>query len=659
MSYSASQFEGITDAIYRSNGKKIPKDQEELLAKDGSWIHQLRKRTHGAVNVPNHVLQTVTAAHEVLVRQTASNTVPPAKNSSLEVVKSLQTCSTHASSPVASSPAASSPAASSPAASSPAASSPERLVSQWSASPPDHHPRHDDMPESSLIEETPHPQHLRAAFRRTPLEPKRPPDPVPKSSLEEEEEMDVQVPYAENDQDEDMTQDRYQYPYQRPSQRIQNKIAQMTNTPPCAQPDPGIVPATVNAEVAKRPGEVKRQRPVKRFKPIQLDDGPINPRGDGMTIRGSRMQSLKHLQVTETQDTVASSSVVAATLTQTQTQNAANTTKETNSDVFEEEEAQPFSRQLLGVVARSQISDDKASRRNSQNYTSTPLAEFTAAYPDYWELYKGTQLNFVRACMCLEWLRGERALRDYLYDDFIRLFSYKFLDYVNNAGPGQEPLPAIEWYNIQSGEPLYDRHVIKNDSLDRVLAFYKEEVVLIRNLTTQQEEEEQEQQGQNETTESVVSSRSTKPELASPTPPPEEVRDLKRVDSRKTEIADSVVVKKRELPLGKSKHERSIAQSASPSISLGERRITPAPTSALSVADSAPSPREASPQLGSRIFPVAPPSSMRSNAPRLATRQASTGEDAAQKRKDRMQAAMRKRASNGARSLSSRAGSAV
>ncbi|OAA62196.1 hypothetical protein ISF_05205 [Cordyceps fumosorosea ARSEF 2679] len=72
MSYSASQFEDITDAIHGKNGKKIPKDQEELLAKDESWIHRLKKTSHGPANVPDHVLRTVLAAHEARVKKTTS-----------------------------------------------------------------------------------------------------------------------------------------------------------------------------------------------------------------------------------------------------------------------------------------------------------------------------------------------------------------------------------------------------------------------------------------------------------------------------------------------------------------------------------------------------------------------------------------------------------
>ncbi|KAM3507873.1 hypothetical protein MY10362_001531 [Beauveria mimosiformis] len=645
MSYSASQFEDITVAIHCKNGKKIPKDQEALLEKDSSWIHHLRTRPHGVVNVPDHVLQTVTTAHEARFKQMSSHAVQPVEHAAPETAESSQSCST-------------------------SESSPERHPSSWSASPDERRPEQHEKPESSLVEETPQPQHARAAYRRASLTWKRAPFPALVSSLEEEEEMEVRVPCGEDDQDEqrgDAAEDHDEVPRRYFNQQLQKPTLQVTNTPPCAQPDDIVIPATAIAEKATRAGHDARQRPVKRFKPINL----IEPREEGMVTRSGRMQSLKHPEVTETQETAVSSSIVPATLTQTQTQNVTSATEKMAQDAPAEtsgsessapvaEEAPSLSAELLSV--KSHLSGTEEGVEDGRNHTSTPLDEFAAAYPDYYESYSGTQRNFVKACLCLEHLQAERCLRDYLYDEFIRLFTYKYLDYVDNARPDQEPLPAVEWFNIQKGQPLYLRQIINNDNLNHVLEFYEEEVTAIRSLMVQSWDVE--------TTESAASPKMTESDTASPTPLPEAVLDVMEVDAvaPETEIDADDVVSRKVPAQDKVEHQRLISQPKpiSPSYALVGRNVASTPKPTTFVTSFATSPQAASPQLGSRVFSTVPPSSARSNAPvgtqymqQLITMQAPAGEEEKRLRRERIRAAVRNRASNSARSVSSKAGSAV
>ncbi|KAI9172233.1 hypothetical protein HJFPF1_01727 [Paramyrothecium foliicola] len=111
-----------------------------------------------------------------------------------------------------------------------------------------------------------------------------------------------------------------------------------------------------------------------------------------------------------------------------------------------------------------------------------PFHAFALIYPAYTTSYSGSVLKFVRACVCLDYLRQERALRDFLYDDFIRSFSAGYLAYVKDAGPGQEPLPALEWYNIQSGSPKFTKMVVNKKNLDVILKTYPEEVAQARSV---------------------------------------------------------------------------------------------------------------------------------------------------------------------------------
>ncbi|KAJ6785634.1 hypothetical protein PWT90_09621 [Aphanocladium album] len=735
MSYSASQFEGTVEAIPRKPGKKIAKDQQELLEKDESWIHQLKRRPHGAGNVPAHVLQTVTAAHEARVKQMASN-----NRQHLQAARRTE----KESSQVHATPT----------------SSPEQFASDWSASPEERR-RRDQMLESSRVEETPH---IQPAHRKPAPDFKRHAGLPPMSSLEEEEEMEVQLPCGDNEeQDNEGATGQYRYPARFASQQTRQNAVQMANTPPCAQPDHDVIPATVIAETSRALDD-KRERPIRRYKPISFgDESPTKTRGDTVASREDRMQSLKRLQVAETQDYVFSSSVVPGTLSQKQSQSAANTTSESAQivsrqvvDVGSSASAAHVSPSSEPVSAKSQISEDE-DMEGSQDAAWTPLHEFGVAYPDYAQTYNGTQLNFVKACLCLEYLRGERALRDYLYDDFIRLFSFKYLDYVNNAGPDQEPLSAIEWFNIQSGRPLYNREIIKNSNIDQILMFYEAEVASIRGLVQQHEKEETAEEipvllpeqvpdsmevdvpklgadvaeaivANEEASEeedaaderpfsqpisqpisqpvspikALVEGRSSPPSgpisqpISQPATPIKTfvergsppTRPICQPTSQPASPANAVVGRVasasrrtfRPISPSRSPHKGSSAerrvnsaaksmppptsQTASPRNPLpAERRAVP--RAAATIAGSVRSPQTWSPQAQGRIFSAAPPSSIRSNTPvgtqyleELTRRQASTSEEARQRR-ERMRAVMRKRASAGARSSSSKAGSVV
>ncbi|KAG6058942.1 hypothetical protein E4U17_007276 [Claviceps sp. LM77 group G4] len=105
---------------------------------------------------------------------------------------------------------------------------------------------------------------------------------------------------------------------------------------------------------------------------------------------------------------------------------------------------------------------------------------FTSTYPSYTTTHAGTLKNFIKALLCLEYLQSERGLHEFLYDDFIRAFSSVYLQYVRNAGPGQEALPAIEWFNLRGGQPEFSRMIITKGSVNAALEEFPEEVALVR-----------------------------------------------------------------------------------------------------------------------------------------------------------------------------------
>ncbi|KAG6068693.1 hypothetical protein E4U32_008014 [Claviceps aff. humidiphila group G2b] len=105
---------------------------------------------------------------------------------------------------------------------------------------------------------------------------------------------------------------------------------------------------------------------------------------------------------------------------------------------------------------------------------------FTSTYLSYTTTHAGTLKNFIKALLCLEYLQSERGLHEFLYDDFIRAFSSAYLQYVRNAGPGQEALPAVEWFNLRGGQPEFSRMIITKGGVNAALEEFPDEVALAR-----------------------------------------------------------------------------------------------------------------------------------------------------------------------------------
>lgn len=712
MSYNASQFEDITDALHRKNGKKVPKDQDDLLLQSDSWIHQLRQRPHGMANVPTRVLETVTAAYTNAIRKKSSDAAQPVASIEPKELEASQRSDVPASSP--------------------------EVALEWSQSPERPRRGHSLMPESSMVEETHYPKLGQPAFRKPVTALRRLFNSTPLSSLEEEEDLEVQVPRGDNDtemgeaEDEEAEDEEDENCHKRltqvPPQVLLESNALIANTPTCAQQEHEIIPGTVMAEKAKTEQQNAGQRPSKRMKPILIDDySPVKSRQNMSIANGGRMRSLKHLEIV-TQDTAVSSSIVPATLTetQTQTQNASGTTQDTaeEKDLRErisgveenasssaaEDEAAKFT-ELQSATSQVSVQEDHS--HSAEDEAAAPFGKFKIAYPDYETSFSGTRLDFVKACLCLEYLCNERALRDYMYDEFIRLFSHKYIAYVNNAGPNREPLSAIEWFNIQVGPPLYRQQIISNQNLEHVLAFYDDDTAAIRTLVAEHEEEEaaemysasqvtrvesedgdigeEEQEHKKSETRrhderdvdsparwlaaaTVVSEVLESPTRAIPT----ELPTVQPLQAKSTPIQGRPVVapppSAQSAKIQRTHLRERPAISPPPSVQPVKAKMRPTPEKAavvpslpvVSVPVCLPSPRAAaaaaaSPQLGSRTFAALPPppSSMRSNASvgtqymqQLSARMLPTSEEAAQQRRERMRAAMRKRASNGARSTS-------
>jgi hypothetical protein len=77
--------------------------------------------------------------------------------------------------------------------------------------------------------------------------------------------------------------------------------------------------------------------------------------------------------------------------------------------------------------------------------------------------------------MCILPLQKDRALPEFLYDDFIRVFSTGFLKYIGSLDKNTRPLSAIQFYNENVSRPLYTQGVLTKDNINDVTEKYPEE----------------------------------------------------------------------------------------------------------------------------------------------------------------------------------------
>ena len=96
-----------------------------------------------------------------------------------------------------------------------------------------------------------------------------------------------------------------------------------------------------------------------------------------------------------------------------------------------------------------------------------PYDAYTTQYPGY----QGTVWDFMRACVCLNYMQQRDMLREFLYDDFIRAFQEEYPYYVVEFGGD---LPAQQWFNRLRGPVVFRNMVITRDTLQQVFQAYPE-----------------------------------------------------------------------------------------------------------------------------------------------------------------------------------------
>ncbi|KAL2261373.1 hypothetical protein VTK26DRAFT_4287 [Humicola hyalothermophila] len=107
---------------------------------------------------------------------------------------------------------------------------------------------------------------------------------------------------------------------------------------------------------------------------------------------------------------------------------------------------------------------------------------FKEAYPDFRGGHK-KRSNFIRAIMIILELQKDSALPEFLYDDFIRVFSGDYLEYIESLDGNKRPIPTLKWYNENVSQQLYNKRIVTKSNINDVMERYRDKVQAIQQRT--------------------------------------------------------------------------------------------------------------------------------------------------------------------------------
>ncbi|TLD23268.1 hypothetical protein PspLS_07205 [Pyricularia sp. CBS 133598] len=102
----------------------------------------------------------------------------------------------------------------------------------------------------------------------------------------------------------------------------------------------------------------------------------------------------------------------------------------------------------------------------------TPFEIFRKNYPDF----TGSNHDFLRACISLQWLAPKNVLKVSLFDDFVRVFCHKYIEFAQSHDSAPS---AIDYYNKDDEAIIYLNGVVDESFLKRVQAVYSAEIAAL------------------------------------------------------------------------------------------------------------------------------------------------------------------------------------
>ncbi|KAI0593118.1 hypothetical protein F4775DRAFT_579337 [Biscogniauxia sp. FL1348] len=308
----------------------------------------------------------------------------------------------------------------------------------------------------------------------------------PSSSLEQDDELEVEIPIALSN-----------------STLTGSKPTERFATPPSAQ----VVPCTFEISES-RPKPKTRNHPKQPiynpppplYRPSKVAATPMNPvAGPSAAKAGTTNPPLANAQSSSSTSNT-SSSIIPSTKQGEDIHKHPSTwmnqpvsspplapqavQKSVQPEVLSQvqphdEESIPQSPPPESLPSLSPILHPAVSAGEPLANPEAPFARYTAAYPNY----NGSISDFVTACMYIQ--LQQRRLRTSLYDDFIRAWFEGYLPYVrdcDDANPQVKAMNAIEWYNSIDDDPLFTSRVVTRLNLEATLNFYPNELQEAKNL---------------------------------------------------------------------------------------------------------------------------------------------------------------------------------
>lgn len=633
MTLATSPAHDVAKLMGRRNITIIPKDQKALLERKDSWAID-QDGTKGLATVPKQVLQTL---KEAFVRhQGETEQENPEEDEEEDEEQEGEEEEENPELPHLS--AANDrgrqnghlPGSTAARPSSPPPSSPEVPVSSWSESPARSRGRAQDaMSDADSPDEAPgSPMHM--AVPEVLSQPLFHATPNP-SALSEPEDLEMELPQAHEAREAPInrvaTVLRPAAATQEPASLV-TSLPSTTDTPPCAQPQAATSSGTPKSSVVK--ADAAAHGRSRRMKPIAFsEDNSPKPAATAAPAPHpspfTRRHSMRSLPGPHVDNSLYSSSDTPAPFEQERAHRCPSPPPPpppphnfTRNSTAQQQQRRSYG-QLDGAASRDvspsrqtpmhQLYRIQAAVDVSISDRVAPYRAFTATYPDYTTVHSGNLLSFIQACVYLRMLQEERRMREYLYDDFIRAWSSGFLPYVQNAGPGQEPLPAVEWFNMLKGPILFNRMCVNAGNIDMVLNAYPEEASRIKAILERSLQTEQSPEPEPELLPGIEMELEPESELE-PEPEP------RRKRRHEPEVID-ILTSDSAMDIAADEEPQSEPHPPPPPPPTREAPSLPAPSR---TAPPPPPPRPASPELGSDDYfatpplPPKPPSSARPRA---------------------------------------------
>lgn len=268
----------------------------------------------------------------------------------------------------------------------------------------------------------------------------------PSSSLASETGLEVEVPGAITDIVETVNREA---------------VAALEPTPPSAQ----IIPCTLTATTSPaRTREAKRPRLMKDPRLLfQSSDDVSHKQAEKL---GSWRTSPAPLSRSPSQ-MISSSSPVAKDTVPLSAEDGCLPQADTKPEAF------ATAPQRVAHQGSSNATDEVPPNGPP---SQVPFTTFKTEYPDY----DGSLGDFLRGVMCVLRIHKDRALPSFLYDDFVRVFSSDYVEYVGSVDDKEPALPAVQWYNENVSRPLYSKGILNKNNINDILSHYPDKVRAIR-----------------------------------------------------------------------------------------------------------------------------------------------------------------------------------